>query len=895
MSLRTGRSLLTMKERVFLHLLLQQRFAMDSDSPKSVTQDGIAQAVDVGRNNVAKVLAEMSKEGSLDIFSRHVKGLPSVRKVYFLTLKGIEEAKDIKLDIESTMVDVIDLNGDVHQDEIGRLGNYLPKRYDLLELVIGISEGSIDCRNFHENKMREERRYVDFTDKKPAVRTFFGRDKEITSLVGLLDSPSKRMIIINGIPGIGKTTLLAKYAQQVRDRTNVFWYKVHEWANLKALLRPMAEFLSQTGRKNLEWYLNQTEAPLVSEVAHILEADLREVSALLIFDDVHKADPTVLEFLGALLSTLEGLESVRAVCTARELPSFYSRSVVFNGLVEEINLEGLDIESSNQMMRSRGLTNGDFKEIYRVTNGHPLFLELIDDPKLALGKNIRIFIEQEVFSRLGVGERKIMSIAAVFRYPVLMDAFFIMEEEIQMAAGLDKVEMEGADYAVSYEIVDSLLSKSIIYESVGRAIGMHDLLREFSLSRMTPRQRRVYHKAAARYYLQDSSAPARVEGLYHSLMAGDVQTAISIAVGDGRSIINKGYATQFAPLLDHLARDMGASNRKDLIDIGLLRGEVLYLQGEWDMALDVLRSLLLSPGDLDVRMLCEVNRMIGVIHLNRAEYDKATYHLVTGYDLALSTGDLPTQADISYDIGGLMERQGRNAESIEQFQKAKKIALALGDDLALGKALYGLGRVHTIMSEHEDAILCKKEALAILERRGDTIMMAKVCTSIGKDLYYIGQKRESMEFMERATELANAIGDLNTVGYALNNLAGCKMDLGELHAAEEILQRCTTIAQKLNDPLLIASSHFHRGHYYEQCNKWDSAKVEFDKSIVIIRDLDIPIRSIQWLIDVADIYIKNDEAKEALSLLNEASDLANVIGQRRFLEQIKEKMEKLCT
>ncbi len=58
---------------------------MDSDSPKSVTQEGIAKAVDVGRNNVAKVLAEMSKEGTVDTFTRHVKGLPSVRKVYFLT------------------------------------------------------------------------------------------------------------------------------------------------------------------------------------------------------------------------------------------------------------------------------------------------------------------------------------------------------------------------------------------------------------------------------------------------------------------------------------------------------------------------------------------------------------------------------------------------------------------------------------------------------------------------------------------------------------------------------------------------------------------------------------------------------------------------------------------
>jgi len=241
------------KERVFLHLLFQQRFVMDSDSPKSVTQEGVAKAVDVGRNNVAKVLAEMRKEGTVDTFTRHVKGLPSVRKVYFLSAKGLEKAKAIKQDVESTKVDIIDLQGQHLQDEIGRLGNYLPKRYDLLELINGIVQGSIDCRNFHENRMREERRYVDFTDKKPAVRAFYGREREIGMLSDLLTSETKRMVVINGIPGIGKTTLLAKFAQNVRDRTSVFWYKVHEWANLKALLRPLAEFLSQMGRRNLEW------------------------------------------------------------------------------------------------------------------------------------------------------------------------------------------------------------------------------------------------------------------------------------------------------------------------------------------------------------------------------------------------------------------------------------------------------------------------------------------------------------------------------------------------------------------------------------------------------------------------------------------------------------------
>jgi len=891
-----NRSLLTVRERVSLHLLFQQRFAMDSDSPKTVTQDGVAKAVEVGRNNVAKVLAEMTRDGLVESYTRHVKGLPSVRKVYFLTPLGLEHAKETKQNLEATVVDIIDLQGEHQQDEIGRLGNYLPKRYDLLELVNGISQGSIDCRMFHENRMREERRFVDFTDKKPAVRTFFGREREMALLFDLLTSETKRMVVINGIPGIGKTTLLAKFAQTVRDNTNVFWYKVHEWANLKALLRPLAEFLSQMGRKNLEWYLNQTEAPLVGEATLILETDLKDVSALLIFDDMHKAEPGVLEFMGALLTIMEDMKQVRAVCTARELPTFYSRGLVFRGLVEELNIEGLDRASSEQMMRSRGLAGGDQEEIFRVTGGHPLFLELIDDPKLALGKNIRIFIEQEVFSRLDVAERKIMSIAAVFRYPVLIDAFFIMEEEIHLAAGMDKVEMDGADYAVSYEAVDSLLSKAIIYESVGRLIGMHDLLREFSVSRLNPRQRRVYHRAASRYYLQDTSAPARVEGLYHSIMAGDLQMAVSIAAGDGRSIIDKGYASQFAPLLDRLVRDVGKGERKDLIEISLLQGEVLYLQGEWNRAIEVLKSLReQTMTGRDARVLSEVNRMIGVIYLNRGDYDSARDLLLESMDISLRLGDVSTQADVLYDLGGLLERRGLSSDALEHFEKARTIAMELADDQALGKALYGLGRTYSTLEEYETAIRYKKEALVILERRGDTNMMSKACISIGNDLCSLGLNGEGVRYLERSRDLANAVGDLSTVGHALANMTGCRLVHGDLDEAEDMAVNCLPISTKLDDPLMTSMLYFYLGFIHSKKGDYDKAKGELQTAIGILRDHDSPIRLGQLLIEIAKICMENEEREQARSLLEEALSIADRLGHEKLRQQVEENRERLCT
>ncbi|MBM4237828.1 MAG: ATP-binding protein, partial [Euryarchaeota archaeon] len=279
---RSGRkSLLSIQEKVFLHLLAHQRFYQDPDAPKALTQEGIATSTGVGRNNVSKVLLSLAKEGDIEIGTKHVKGLPTVRRVYMLTPKGFSKALELKEDVESTTVKVIDFDGKEKTDEVGKLNIYLPKRYTLLELAMGVSRGHFDCASFHEMKIKEERRFVDYTDRKPTVRVFLGREKELKRLGDFLGGDKGRMLVVHGIPGIGKTTLLAKFAQDVRDQTNVFWYRMHEWVTPKVFLSPLAEFLSQIGRKGLERFLAQNESPGIGEICHILETDLGGAPALL--------------------------------------------------------------------------------------------------------------------------------------------------------------------------------------------------------------------------------------------------------------------------------------------------------------------------------------------------------------------------------------------------------------------------------------------------------------------------------------------------------------------------------------------------------------------------------------------------------------------------------------
>jgi tetratricopeptide (TPR) repeat protein len=890
------KSFLTVRERVILHLLGQHKYSQDADAPKVVTQDGIASTIEVGRNNVAKIVTVMAEEGIVDIQSKHVKGLPSVRLIYFLTPKGFEEGKKLKTAIESTVVDVIDLKGESHQDEVGRIGVYLPNRYSLLEQAMGVSRGKFDCASFHEGKVKEERRFVDYSDKKPAIRTFFGREQELEKLNGLFSSQTVKAIMIYGIPGIGKTTLLAKFTQDIRDRINVFWFKVHEWVDFKGMLKPLSEFLSQIGRKNLENYLTQTESPVLGEVCHILETDLRGSNTLLIFDDINKGDKGVKELLGAMLSSIEGLPGIWMIGSAREMQSFYGRSAVFRGLVLEMQLEGLDRDSSYLMMRTRSLPEGNLESLFNITNGHPLFLELIDDPKLALGKNIRMFIEQEVFSRLDISERRIVGIAAIFRYPVMIDAFFSMEEEIQNESRGMNVGLEPSDYTISYETVDSLIGKSILHESVGRMIGMHDLMREFVYARLTPRQRNIYHKAAARFYLKDNSAPSSVEALYHCLMAKEYTIAINIAAGNGRDIINHGYSVQFSPLLKTLLFNAPKIEERDRMEMLSLQGEIMEIQGEWDAAISRFSEIIsMASFETDARLMAEMNRRIGMINLSRSKLDQAEHYLEMALDLARRADEKQTLADVYYGQAGVKERRGRWEEASESLSRSIELSKMTGDDTGMAKSMYGLAQVLDSQHRFDESIVMKKEVLRILERLGDLAVISKVCTSLGNDLRQKNKFEEANEYQEKAVKLARQVGDLNTLGFALANSAAICIEEGNLLRGEEMVDAATVIFKKLNDLLMLSTLHLYRGYIYDKKKEWEWAKVEFKASLDIIRSIDMPVRLSEWLFQVAQAYMENDEADETLKLLQEAYKVAESVGNERLMKETLSNIERLCT
>ncbi|MGC9060836.1 MAG: hypothetical protein ACP5JR_06375, partial [Thermoplasmata archaeon] len=156
---------LVTKERILVHLHEYQRFENDFEVPYALSQEGIAEAVVAPRAHVSAVLKQMQNEGIVKAKLVHVSRGFRRKNAYFLTDTGKGVAKNL---IES-----------IKRDD--------PLLLEMPEKLFG-----------KEKEVKEERKSVQI----------YGREKEISIMCQFLGNHDTNILVIYGMPGIGKTHLL---------------------------------------------------------------------------------------------------------------------------------------------------------------------------------------------------------------------------------------------------------------------------------------------------------------------------------------------------------------------------------------------------------------------------------------------------------------------------------------------------------------------------------------------------------------------------------------------------------------------------------------------------------------------------------------------------------------
>ena len=762
-------------------------------STSALTQEGVAQGLWTTQQIVSKELKRLVGMNLLLERRTHIKDKKRRYKTYHLSDTGIQEYESIKNSLDRTKVKIRDFAQKKRIERLKDITDLFKSKVSIVEILNHLSKVDLfDCQEFQKNiESRRVSEFISNFQRLAELRYFFGRVKETEKLRDWLDNERSNLIMIRGIAGIGKTTFLAKVIQEHRRQWNLFFYTVNEWSTLGNILTPLANFLVKMKREQLKNLLSKDAQPNIEEVILAIEDSFKDSRALIIFDDVQKADENIGLFFKAMVrSNLP--KGVKVVLSGREIPTIYDRRDVFvSGNVQEMELGGLDQTTSEQLLASRGIDESEFEGLYKLTEGHPLALELIDKMDGFSNKNLNLFIKEEIVPKLASVEFNILRYASTFRYPFTQEAFFTKEGEKEV------LPKEREQQIIEY--VENLVGNSFLIQS-GSTYRIGDIFKDFFYQNMDSSTRERFHSLASKYYQGIDNDPARIETLFHLISSGRFKDGMDLLERYGRSMLDHGFSVDIWEILHHV--DKSLLSKDSQIHLHYYMGEMNIISGDWKQAKRRFNSSQrFCKGIKRHRYKTRTQIQIGRILTLQGNMEPG----IERYSEAQRIGKKYKQHELEslacLDLGLLYFYKGDLDKTSIYEKKARR--LRKRSDVCKTNHLLLSSLMARSQGEYKKAISLLNKGLKMHVSKGNKSQSLLFLNALGEVRIEKKEWKEALDTFDEQIEITRSTGEIRPRGLGLVGSAWCLMNLNDHVEAESRLVEGLHYFKMVNDVRMI--------------------------------------------------------------------------------------------
>ena len=646
-------------------------------------------------------------------------------------------------------------------------------------------------------------------DIEERVRTpLVGRERERSLLADALHrartEESVQLLTLVGVPGIGKSRLVAELLQLVEAEPDLISWRQGRslpygesgsyWA-LAEIIKSHVGILESDSLGAAEAKLTETVADLVDDErerawlsTHVrpllgleggerperseafaawrrfLEAAAEQRPLVLVFEDLHWADDGLLDFVDHLA---DWATTVPLLIVATARPELLDRRPGWSGgklNAFTLSIGALTDEETAFLLHhllARAALDADAqREVLQRAEGNPLYAE----------EYARMLAERED-GDLPLPETVQGLIAA--RIDALAPEAKAL---LQDASVIGKVFWPGALPGANETILHGLERKEFVRRDRRSSIAgetqyafRHALVRDVAYGQI-PRARRVEkHRHAAEWIA--SLAPDR---------------------GDDRS-----------ELLAHHYREALALGQAASIDVSELReparkaladaaGRALSL-GAWAAAVELgEEALALMDADAPERPRTQLNVAYVTWYVKRDD-PELIESAVQGF---LALDDLAGAAEASSFLCRVLTNQGHATGAKAAGERAVALARRVPPSSSTARAITGYAANAAILQRDSvTAISLAREALALGETIGDAVVIARALNVIGLARVQDGDE-DGIHDMERSVEVSTAASAFGETGGDLNNLAAGLANVGRLSEGLARLREARVIYER---------------------------------------------------------------------------------------------------
>jgi DNA-binding SARP family transcriptional activator/Tfp pilus assembly protein PilF len=758
------------------------------------------------------------------------------------------------------------------------------------------------------------------------VAEFTGRATELTELSEDADALGE-VIVVEGMPGIGKTALAVKLANELADDFPDACVHLHLHAHdPRRPAAPPAAALSEL--LQAVGVTAKRIPPDLADRARLWREVMKGRRALILLDDA--ADSRQVRPL------LPGSPECRVIITSRRRLSGLDGA-------RHYRLGVLPADDAAALFRRIAGPEAAVNDAVRLCGGLPFAIRLaatrlrdaqvpsigvlaaelrgphediadLQDPALAATFELS-------YRDLSPNQRR------VFRRLGLSPATELTTPEVAVLADIPPGEAERS----LAEFLENYLVEEI---SPGR-FQLHDLVRQYALARANREDSAVDRRRAAGrtldFYLRKADLADRTIYPYHA-RTGITSASGSTAGFDDEEAAGAWLTTERGNLFDLVQYAADHEFNSQAIDFAKSVARFFDSESQWEKAEVIQRRALKIGLNLDIPEAVAQIRLdlsvvqwrtgqihtalanaaeardishrardamrealaldqIGLVHWSSSDYREALAYFGEALDIHRDIGDSHGKAECLNHLGMCLAQTGRHHEALETFQRALDICQAIGDVRAEATTLSNFAHTFLALGYHHDAHDCLRKSWEIYRslpgRRNKAILM----NNFGDVARYrfqlnsaLKSYREALSEFSASHDRFNESNALNNIGLTLSDMEKYNEALIHHKMAMSIAEEIESTGEKIRARLGIAKTDFGMGRYSRATENYEDGRR-------LARHISDPYLEAQALNGLAQVTNLTKGHEAARIFWRQAYDLFNHMGVVAEAEAVRLRLE----
>ena len=459
----------------------------------------------------------------------------------------------------------------------------------------------------------------------PALGDLIGREQLVRSLTEEIATQHVSVLALQGIGGVGKTTVAVAVARQVG---NVQWVDcAREEVTFEKFVLSVVALAATHGGMDVATFVSRYQ-DVESRSAQVV-AILTSQRYTIVFDDFHLVPHQNLMQL--LLRIGERCPEIILIFTSRVWLEFLE-TTRFRVPAKYVQLQGLDVDAGILFLRLLGenyprLRQADTDTLRQVWlqagSGHPIALKVFAmltrrHPIATLLSQTSSYQDElgkwieELFKGLTADDVQALQFLSIFRTPLAEDVL------ATLLGSLSKQEVVRSADIGTIQSLDRPVNRFLVEQDANDRIYLHPLLKEFAYRSLEPEQLVRYHRQAAEYYNhslleEQNDLFSGLEAYYHYKRSGADELAARIVMKIKAGLFRAGQFEQLTAFIADIepftcaffAQD--STVREPILFLGggeLTHGMIRALDPELYTTI-VIDKLTVASGDVDYQMLLD--------------------------------------------------------------------------------------------------------------------------------------------------------------------------------------------------------------------------------------------------------------------------------------------------